>query len=205
MIEVRLTHIAQLAPRGANRRLFANADEVLFDYCISDTPLRLAHFFAQVLHETNGLTRLTEDLDQPAERLLKVWPDRFRNIAHARRFAHNPMALANKLYDNRLGNRHAGDGWRFAGRGLLQIAGRAMYERISQRLDVDLVTNPDLVTTEEWALPAACEVWRAANGNALADRNDVLHLTRAISGGNYGLTSRRNWLAKTREVWPQEH
>jgi putative chitinase len=78
-----------------------------------------------------------------------------------------------------------------------------MYERVGQRLDIDLVANPHLVITPDYALPAACEVWRMANGNALADHNDVVRLTRALTGNNHGLASRWAWLGKTRAIWPQ--
>jgi putative chitinase len=90
------------------------------------------------------------------------------------------------------------DGWRFIGRGLLPIRGRAMYERLSCALDVDFAANPELILTPEHALPAAC-------GNDFADRNDMLGLTRAIHGCTAGLASRSTWLTKTRELWPQAH
>lgn len=79
---------------------------------------------AQVLHETGGLTVLVENMNYRAERIVQVWPSRFRTIEEATPYAHNPEKLANKVYGGRMGNTHPGDGWRFIGRGLLQITGR---------------------------------------------------------------------------------
>jgi putative chitinase len=200
---VQLRHLAPHSDR--NKALFGNALEVLFDYSINATSQRLSLFFAQVLHETRGLRVFTENLDYCAERLVERWPKQFPTLSDAVAYAHNPMPTANKVYRGRMGNRQANDGWRYIGRGLLPIAGRAMYERISQSLDADLVGHPELVNTPRYALPAACEVWKAANGNVLADRNDLVRLTRALSGGTEGLASRASWLAKTRRMWPEKH
>jgi putative chitinase len=204
MIAVHREQLRQLCPSTAiPQYLFRNMEEVLFDYCIADSPQRLTHFFAQVLHETSGLTSLVDSLDYSAEQIAARWPRRFANVREALPFAHNPIALANRVYRRELGNRASGDGWWFNSRGLLRITGRTMYERIGQRLDIDLVANPHLVITPDYALPAACEVWRIANGNALADRNDVVRLTRALTGTNHGLASRWAWLGRTRAVWPE--
>jgi putative chitinase len=206
MITVHREQLRLLCPDTAiPQYLFRNMDTVLLDYCIMDRPRRLAHFFAQVMHETNGLTSLRDNFDYSAERIVALWPRRFRNLREALPFAHNPIGLANRLYRDRLGNRDSGDGFWFIGRGLLRITGRAMYERIGETIGADLVRNPDLVLTPEFALPAACEVWRAANGNALADCNDAIAITCAIKGASEGLASRSKWLARTREIWPQEH
>jgi putative chitinase len=206
MIAIHPVQLRQLAPHAdRNKPLFENAAEVLFDYAINATSRRLSHFFAQVLHETKGLRVFAENLDYSAERLVERWPKQFPTLSDALAYAHNPIPLANKVYGGRMGNRQAGDGWRYIGRGLLSISGRAMYERISQTLDADLVGRPELVNTPRYALPAACEVWKAANGNVLADRNDLIRLTRALSGGIDGLASRTSWLVKTRQVWPRKH
>lgn len=198
-----LRHLTPHSDRSAG--LFANASEILFDYSINATAQRLSQFLAQVLHETKGLRVLTENLDYSAERLVRRWPKQFPTHTDALPYAHNPIALANKVYRGRMGNRQANDGWRYIGRGLLPICGRGMYERLSQTLDVDLIGHPELVNTPRYALRAACEVWRIANGNVLADRNDLIRLTRALSGDTAGLPSRVSWLAKTRRMWwPQK-
>jgi putative chitinase len=206
MIAVDHLELRLLCPDTAiPQYLFRDMNRVLLDYCILDRPQRLAHFFAQVMHETNGLTSLTDHLDYSAERIVERWPRRFRDLREALPFAHNPIGLANRLYRKRLGNRDSGDGWWFNGRGLLRITGRAMYERIGEAIGADLLRNPNLVLTPQYAMPGACEVWRAANGNTLADRHDVTALTRAIQGASEGRSSRWHWLAKTREIWPHEH
>jgi putative chitinase len=203
MIPVTSDQLERLAPhmRASYRVGFAGADQVLARYGINQTTLRLAHFMAQVLHETGGLTILVENFNYRAERIREVWPSRFKSVIQARPYAHNPEALANKVYGGRMGNTEPGDGWRFIGRGLLQITGRESYERYGKEIGIDLVGDPDLAFSAEWCLPVAAAEWTAAGCNAFADADDVRAVTRAINGGDVGLSSREQWLARTRQVW----
>jgi putative chitinase len=203
MIPVTSAQLQLLAPniRSNYRSGFANADQVLAEYGINNTVLRLAHFMAQILHESGGLTVLIENLDYRAERIREVWPNRFKTVEDAKPFAHHPEALANKVYGGRMGNIQPGDGWRFIGRGLLQITGRESYERYGKALGVELAANPDLAFSPEWCLPLAAVDWTAAGCNAFADADDIRKITRAINGGYTGLPSRKQWLAKTKQVW----
>ncbi|HYS52595.1 MAG TPA: lytic enzyme [Thermoanaerobaculia bacterium] len=203
MIPVTSAQLQLLAPniRSNYRNGFADADKVLADYDINSTALHLAHFMAQILHESGGLTVLIENLDYRAERIREVWPSRFKTVEDAKPFAHNPEALANKVYGGRMGNIQPGDGWRFIGRGLLQITGRESYERYGKALGIELAASPDLAFSAEWCLPLAAAEWYAAGCNAFADADDIRKVTRAINGGYTGLTSRKKWLARTRQVW----
>src|ERR1700682_3639529 len=126
MIPLTADQLNVLAPNAKPnyKTAFESADDVLAKYGINDSALRLRHFMSQVLHETGGLTILIESLNYRAERLLEVWPTRFKTVADATPFAHNAEALANNVYGGRLGNTQPGDGWKFIGRGLLQITGR---------------------------------------------------------------------------------
>jgi putative chitinase len=165
-----------------------------------DTPQRLAHWLGQLDVESGGFTKFTEALGYSAERLCAVWPSRFPTLAAARPFAHNPQALANKVYDNRLGNTEPDDGWKFRGRGLIQITGRENYHRYGQLLDLDLIDRPDLAELPVNAARIAGAFWSAHGLNGLADRDDVEAITRAINGGLTGLADRRAAVARAKAV-----
>jgi putative chitinase len=193
-----------LAPnaRSAYLAAFASADTVLAGHGINSTPLRLAHFMAQVLHECGGLTIQVENLNYRAERLMQVWPSRFPTLASAQPFAHNPQGLADNVYGGRMGNVAPHDGSKFIGRGLLQLTGRESYRRIGERIGAPLEAQPDLAFDGAWALKVAAEEWTVSGCNVLADADDLKKVTKAINGGLIGLASRQDWLIKTRHVWP---
>lgn len=198
-----LRHLAQLAPhaREAYKAAFARAD-VLASSGLLASPLRLAHFLAQVCHESAGLTVHVENLNYSPERLLVVWPTRFPNLEVARLYAANPQRLAEKVYGNRpeLGNVEPGDGWRFIGRGMLQLTGRANYARVGRAIGVDLVAHPYLATSAEHMLAIACADWRLKGCDRHGEADDLLKVTRAINGGLNGLEDRRAWLVKAKAV-----
>ncbi|HZH32089.1 MAG TPA: glycoside hydrolase family 19 protein [Pyrinomonadaceae bacterium] len=203
MIKVTAEQLRKLAPnaRSAYRQAFAEADVVLARHGINDNALRLSHFMAQVLHECGGLTLQEEDMNYRAATIVKTWPKRFKTVAEAQPYAHNPQKLANKVYGGRMGNTGPNDGWRYIGRGMLQITGRESYEKYGAALGVDLKNNPELAFSAEWALKIAAAEWAASRCNAPADADDIRKVTRAINGGEIGLPSRRIWLAKTKQVW----
>ncbi len=191
-----------LAPRArdAYRDAFERRD-VLEASGLLARPLRLAHFLAQVCHETAGLTVLVESLHyRTAERLMQVWPKRFPTPASAAPFVGQPQALANHVYGGRNGNVAADDGWTFIGRGLLQLTGRGNYTRAGRALGIDLVGHPYLAASPDHALAVAVEVWRSLGCMVHADADDVVKVTLAINGGRTGLEDRRAWLAKAKAV-----
>lgn len=164
---------------------------------------RFVHFLAQVCHETDGLTIRVESMNYSAARLPQVWPSRFRDPAVARAHAHDPETLANFVYADRMGNGPAasGDGWRFIGRGMLQITGREAYEKYGRLLGIDLVGNPDLAVSPAWSLAIAAAEWASSKRkgktcNQMADADDVEGITLAINGGLIGFGSRKEWLTK---------
>lgn len=203
MIPVTLDQIKHLAPnvRSAYQAAFGTADEVFRQFGINDNPLRLAHFMAQVLHETGGFTIVIENMNYRAERIVQVWPSRFKTVAAAAPFAHNPEKLANKVYGGRMGNNQSGDGFKFIGRGLMQITGRDSYAKFGRLLNVDLVGDPDLAFSAESCLQIACEEWKEKGCNTFADEDSIRKVTKAINGGLIGLGSRQDWLTKTKHVW----
>lgn len=203
VVTVTLDQVRRLAPHARPEYLQALtvASEVLPRYGVT-TPLRLAHLMAQILHETGALTIREECLNYHADRLMEVWPSRFRTLTEAEPFAQNPRALANQVYNGRMGNRMGSDdGWTYRGRGLLQLTGREAYGRYGKLLGIDLVGHPELVLDPRHALEIACAEWQASNCNQAADRDDIEGVTRRINGGLIGLDSRKAWLAKTRAVW----
>lgn len=204
--------LAQLAPnaRSSYREAFAAAQPVLDRYGIAQSGLRLAHFMAQVLHESGALTVQFENLNYSAERLPKVWPSRFRpkGPLDPAAYAHDPRKLANEVYAGRMGNTGPDDGWAFRGRGLLQLTGRESYAAATTFLRgdypeaPDFTAEPDAVIAAEWCLRVAAVEWSAKGCNALADKDAIVAVTRAINGGTIGLAERREWLRRTRFVWP---
>ncbi len=168
-------------------------------YGILDTKLRADHFFAQLLHETGGLKLLVENLNYSALRLTEVWPSRFPTLGDALPFAHNSRALANKTYGGRMGNIDENDGWRYIGRGLLQLTGRENYARIGSALGLDLVGFPTLVLDPEQGLRIAGEFWWSRQCNIFADADNLEGVTHAINGGLVGLAERGAWLRKVRD------
>jgi putative chitinase len=179
------------------RQTFEYAEQ-LQAYGILESARRAEHFLAQVLHETGGLRFIVENLNYSAKRLTEVWPGRFPDIAAAQPFAHNSRALANKTYGDRMGNINPNDGWRFIGRGLVQLTGRDNYSRIGRVLAQDFLAYPTSILDPENGLRVAGLFWAATDANAGADADDIERVTRAVNGGLIGLAERRAWLQKVR-------
>jgi putative chitinase len=187
---------------------FEGGDRMLALYGI-DRPLRVAHFLAQVLHETGGLTVLEENMSYRAERIVEVFgPGRHSaavGLDEARSLARNPAALAERVYGlgnprkaRELGNTEPGDGFRYRGRGVLQTTGRGSYKRLGQRAGVGFEASPELVVSAQHALSPALLEWAEGSLNAAADRNDIAAITRRINGGFNGFADRKAWFDK---VW----
>lgn len=169
------------------------------------TRLRLCHFMAQVSHECGGGTIAEENLFYSAVRMTQVWPSRFRSVAAAAPYAQNGRALANKVYNGRMGNRSGtDDGWNYRGRGLIQITGRDGYAQVGRIAGLDLVGNPSLANEPGNLLMVAASfwTWKGLNKRADAGLSDkaLIDCTKIINGGTNGLADRRHWFAK----WKRE-
>jgi putative chitinase len=165
-----------------------------------DTPLRVAHFLAQVLHESQRFARVTENLNYSADALLKTWPKRF-TAAEAVQYARDPEGIANKAYARaELGNVHPGDGWKYRGRGLIQVTGKANYRALSLAVGIDYVQNPDWLVRPVDAVRSACWFWNSRNLSGLADVDQVEAITRKINGGLHGLEERKALLIRTKKI-----
>ena len=150
-----------------------------------NTSKRAAAFLAQAAHESIGFTRLQENLSYSTpERLMEVFKGRFTGLADAAQYLRQPEKLANRVYANRLGNgdTSSGDGWRFRGRGLFQLTGRANYMAAGDGLGTDYKANPDLVAEPPDAAFTAAWYWAVGNLNAMADLGQIDTITRRING-----------------------
>lgn len=161
-----------------------------------NTPARQAHFLGQAGHESNGFTALVENLNYSAQGLANTWPSRFKGAdgqpnAKALQIARQQPAIAAAVYDGRLGNDKPGDGWRYRGRGLFQLTGKANYRDAGVALGLDLVGQPELLEEPEAAALTAAWYWSKHGLNAAADRGDLLAVTKTINGGTIGLDDRR--------------
>lgn len=172
-------------------------NELLPEYLISDSKLRLAHFFAQVLHESGMFRFDMENLNYSSKALRAVFGKYFPTMEEANAFARKPEKIANKVYAKRIGNgsEASGDGWRYRGRGLMQLTGKSNYKKFSEWLDIDVVSDPDLVASD-YAVHSAVYYWDTHKLNAIADKDDVLRITKKINGGTNGLSHRKELLHK---------
>lgn len=153
-------------------------------YDINSKPRRCA-FVAQAAHESAKFTRLEENLwYSTPERIRAVFPSRVASLADAAALARNPKALANRVYANRLGNgdEASGDGWKYRGRGLFQLTGRANYMAAGDALNWDYKERPELVATMDHTCLTAAWFWSMVRGNVAADNSDMDTLTRRING-----------------------
>jgi putative chitinase len=156
------------------------------------TPIRQASFIGQCGHECANFKVLEENLNYRAETLMKLWKSRFQTIEIANEYARNPKKIANKVYSSRMGNRDeaSGDGYRFRGRGCIQLTGHANYFHAGQACGEDFVMNPDLVATPRYAAMTAGWFWNTHKLNQYADSQDYKTLTKKINGGFIGLEDR---------------
>lgn len=164
------------------------------------TQLQEAMFLAQTIHESGGFTILVENLNYSTQGLRKVFAKYFPTDELAMQYAKRPSAIANKVYANRMGNgdEQSGDGWKYRGRGIIQITGKESYQKCSQFLFKDdrLLTNSDFLTTIDGAIASACWFWTANNLNQYADKGDIIGATKRINGGTNGLDERKELYQK---------
>ena len=190
-MEIRQDQLAQILPGNPYIEHWCEAlNKILPDYDIS-TPQRVAAFLAQTAHESGGYTALHENLNYQAASLCRVWPSHF-NASNADQYAHNPEKIANRAYSGRMGNgdEASGDGWKFCGRGLIQLTGKSNYQAFADSVQMNIDDVPEFLQTFEGAIQSACFFWENTNLNAVADAGDITHMTKIINGGILGLEDR---------------
>ena len=163
-----------------------------FDRFGIDSIKKQAAFIGQCGHECGNFKVLEENLNYRAETLMKLWPKRFPTLEFAKQYEKNPRKIANSVYSNRMGNRDeaSGDGYRFRGRGCIQLTGHANYFHAGKALGVDLVLQPDLVASPQYAALTAGFFWSTHGCNEIAQAADWVKLTKKINGGTIGLQDR---------------
>ena len=187
--------LAQLLPGNPYLDHWYHALELaLPDYDIN-TPQRVAAFVAQCAHESGGFRALKENLNYKAATLRKIFPKYFPDDATANHYASLPNkqeAIANRVYGGRMGNgpEASGDGFRYCGRGLIQLTGKNNYQNFADSIETPVEDIPEFLATFEGAVQSACWFWEANNLNQWADKGDILTLTKRINGGTIGLDDR---------------
>jgi putative chitinase len=170
-----------------------------------DRPARQAAFLAQLAHESGQLRRVQENLNYAWDGLRKVFPRHFRSDAEAQAYDRQPERIANRVYANRMlnGDEASGDGWRFRGRGPIQVTGRENYRKAGQALGIGLESDPDRMLDPATGCLAAAWFWHSRGLNTLADadsENGFREITRRINGGFLGLEERIHYWERARQV-----
>ena len=166
-------------------------EQALPDYDIN-TPSRVAAFLAQCAHESGGFRALKENLNYKAASLRRVFPKYFPNDDLATSYAGKQEMIANRVYGNRMGNgpEESGDGYKYCGRGLIQLTGKSNYQAFADSIETPVEDIPEYLATFEGAVQSACWFWESNNLNQFADKGDILTMTKRINGGTIGLEDR---------------
>jgi putative chitinase len=166
-------------------------EQALPDYDIN-TPERVAAFMAQTAHESGEYRAIKENLNYRAASLRKVFPKYFPTDELANAYAQKPEKIANRVYANRMGNspEESGDGYRYCGRGLIQLTGKSNYQAFADSIEITPEEVSEFLATFEGAVQSACWFWEANNLNQWADKGDIVMLTKRINGGTIGLEDR---------------
>ena len=180
-------------------KYLSDLNQLMQEYQI-DTEMRAAHFLAQVLHESVHMKTVQENLNYSEQALLRVFGKYF-TFSQAKAYAGKPEKIASRVYGGRMGNgdESTGDGWRYRGRGLIQLTGKSNYRKFSDWIGNDVVAQPDRVATD-YAVHSAVYYWTSNNLNRYADQDDVKQITRAINGGLNGLADRNALLDKAKQL-----
>ena len=185
----------QLQALGIDHKWLAPLEATFAKYDIS-TPKRQAAFIGQCAHESGNFKTLQENLNYSAEGLMKTWPSRFPTKEIADQYARQPAKIAGKVYNGRLGNTSEEEAAKYLGRGLIQLTGKENYGNCGSGIGVDLLSNPDLLTTPQYAALSAGWFWNKKGLNSLADSGDIETMTKRINGGLIGLDDRKNKITK---------
>lgn len=194
-MELSKEQLKQLLPKNPYIDQWYNAlSQLLPDYEIN-TPQRIASFLAQCAHESGGFLFLKENLNYKAASLRKVFPKYFPTDEIANAYASKPNkaeAIANRVYASRMGNgpEESGDGYRYCGRGLIQLTGKDNYTFFAGSLGITVEEASEYLQTFEGAAQSACWFWETNNLNQFADKGDIVTMTKRINGGTIGLEDR---------------
>jgi putative chitinase len=181
----------QLAKIGIDSKWLQPLLDTFQKYEIN-TPQRQAAFIGQCAHESGNFKVLQENLNYSAKGLMATWSSRFPDMDTAERYERQPEKIANKVYARAdMGNTDDGDGWKYRGRGVIQLTGKNNYRTCGEALGLDLVVNPDLILEPQYACLSAGWFWNKRGLNTLADANDIETITKRVNGGLHGLLDRQ--------------
>lgn len=199
---ITLQQLQEILPDNQNIEAWHSALlSILPDYDIN-TPERTAAFLAQCAHESGNFNLIKENLNYKAASLLKVFPKYFKSQQIADQYAHNQEMIANRVYANRMGNgsEESGDGFKYCGRGLIQLTGHDNYQAFADSIETHIDDLPEYLATFEGAVQSAAWFWETNNLNELADQQDIVALTKRINGGTIGLEDRKKHYAHALQV-----
>lgn len=175
----------------------ATAAPIVFPKYGITSNLLICHVMAQVSLECGAGTEVVENLNYSAQRMMVVWPSRFPTLVSAIPYGHNPQALANKVYNGRMGNAlKSNDGWNYRGRGATQTTGHDGYKTLGTRVELDLLANPDLVNTPQRFLECGVADFILCGCLPWAQQNNIVQVTRHLNGGLTGLSDRITWFRR---------
>jgi putative chitinase len=201
-MELTKQQLKQLLPKNPYIDQWHNAlSQLLPDYEIN-TPQRIAAFIAQCAHESGNFIFLSENLNYKAESLVKIFHKYFPTIESTNGYAKNPEKIANKIYANRMGNGDelSGDGFKYRGRGLIQLTGKTNYTWFAASLEISPEEAAQYTQTFEGAAQSGCWFWETNKLNQYADSGDILTMTKRINGGTIGLEDRKKHYAHALHV-----
>lgn len=167
-----------------------------------NTVNRAAGFLAQCGHESAGFTILKENLNYSADGLNKIFKKYFPTVADATPYARNPEKIANKVYGGRMGNgpESSGDGYKFRGRGAIQLTGRDNYTKFAKSVGMTVDEAVADLETLDGAIESACWFWKTNGLNAICDSDDIVKMTKRINGGTIGLEDRKKHYAEAKHL-----
>ena len=196
-----LDQLRQMVKNRYIEHWYRALEQLLPDYDIN-TPHRVAHFVAQCAHESGSFAFIEENLNYRAASLMNTFKKYFPTMELAQQYERKPERIANRVYASRMGNgdEASGDGWRYRGRGLIQLTGKDNYTFFAGSLGIPVEEAAEYLETFEGAVQSACWFWETNNLNQWADKDDILTLTKRINGGTIGLEDRKKHYAHAKHV-----
>ncbi len=191
---ITLQQLSKMLPNNPNPAMWLDALNIVLEKNMINTKERIAAFISQCSYESTDFTVLHENLNYSSSALTKLFPSYFPNSTLANKYARHPIMIANRIYANRMGNgdEESGDGYKFCGKGIIQITGRGNYADYSKIVynDDRIIDNPDLLLQPIDAIGSAAWFWTMRKLNFYADTKDIAEITRRINGGETGLNDR---------------
>lgn len=189
-----LTHMCPKTKRSILEGYVEPLNTVAEYYELTANPARLAGFLAQTAHESGGFTAIKENLNYSAKGLRSIFSKYFPNDELAKQYERQPEKIANRVYANRMGNgpEESGDGFRFCGRGLIQLTGRQNYTKLAEDLGISVEETAAYLETPNGAVSSAGWFWDNNNLSQYCDKGDFVTLTKRINGGTIGLADRQH-------------